>query len=382
MHYQEYYVIKVLSLHWGFSVGGIGKYASIIDTVSNFRDVNIKSLCILSTKKQIDHKTLDELEDKELLYYKGLLDFLWVSKLREYIEEYKPDIVITHGFNGHIIANIFLRKYQCASSYHGEYHAETYIKRILGIFYNKFTEIYIANRSIGTVCVAENSKSYLIDKGVPSNKITVIHNGIDVNDGVETGARDKLRIEWGISPSDILLGTTSRVEPIKGIKYLLNAFKELSKKYDNLKLVIIGTGSLEDVLFNTIKGTTFENRVIFTGFRDDISNCLSAIDIFVLPSLSECHSIALLEAMRAKKVIVSSDVGGNTESVRHQEEALIVPPGDFLALVKEIGRLVEEPDLAERLANQAERRFLSIFTNEIMIEKTAVWLEDVRKDKL
>jgi glycosyltransferase involved in cell wall biosynthesis len=90
--------------------------------------------------------------------------------------------------------------------------------------------------------------------------------------------------------------------------------------------------------------------------------------------LAEYHSIALLEAMRAGKAIVATDVGGNTESVRNLKEGLIVPAADVERLVHAIDRMVIDRSLAKKLGEAARERFKDKFTEEIMVRQTAQWL--------
>ena len=226
---------------------------------------------------------------------------------------------------------------------------------------------------IGTIAVANFCKDFLIRERVNKDKVTVVHNGINDIE-VNIRKRDLLRNEWGIKDKEILLGVASRIDPVKGIAYLVDAFIHLNNIHKNIKLVVIGTGTLENKLKDKVMKSNLGNQVIFTGFRSDISACLSAMDIFVLPSLAEYHSIALLEAMRAGKPIVSTDVGGNTESVRDNEEALIVKSADALGLETALSKMVGSAELRARLSRAARQRYLDHFTEDKTIEKTESWL--------
>ena len=204
----------------------------------------------------------------------------------------------------------------------------------------------------------------------------MIHNGIsDLEQNLL--ARARLREEWGIHSGEVLVGIASRFDPIKGIAGLVDAFGRVAGNYPQAKLVLIGAGSLDDALRAQVGSLGLSDRVIFTGFRTDIAACLEAMDVFVLPSLAESHSIGLLEAMRAAKAIIATDVGGNTESVRHEQEALIVPPADGTALAAALERLFDDPALRNRLGQKARARFLDEFTVDRMLGRTAKWLERI-----
>jgi glycosyltransferase involved in cell wall biosynthesis len=283
---------------------------------------------------------------------------------------------MTHGFNGHFVARL-LRRSGChkgglVSSYHGLYHATSAGRKVLAPVFNRFTEWHI-RRTQATVVVAEDSRRYLTGKGIPGKLLEVIHNGIE-DCQCNEDARQKLRAEWMVDDHRPVVGVASRLDPVKGIEYLLTAFSRLSRKHGNAVLVVVGTGAVEKQLQAQAAGEGVGERVRFTGFRSDVAQCLCAFDIFVLPSLAEYHSIGLLEAMRAGRPIVATDVGGNTESVRDGREALIVKPADAEALESALDRLLSRDDLREQLGNAARSRFVAEFTEDVMLEKTGAWL--------
>ena len=237
-----------------------------------------------------------------------------------------------------------------------------------------FTKYYFRNWVSGISCVSEYSKKQLSKKKVDSNKITVIHNGISDAITPSPVVRYRLRREWCIDDGDILLGLACRLDRVKGISYLLDAFSKASKRIPQLKLVLIGIGPLEGILKEKVKSLGLSKKILFPGFRSDVGDCLFAIDIFILPSLKENHSISLLEAMRAQRPIIVTDVGGNTESVRNEKEALVVPPADVNSLTNAIERLATTETLRNRLARAAYSRFQREFTAEKALKKTAEWM--------
>ncbi len=284
---------------------------------------------------------------------------------------------MTHGFNGHAVVMLLRTLGRCPypliASYHGEYHAGTRTRRFVEPLFNRLTHHVLRRRVVGALLVDEFSKVFLCRKGVPESRLTVIHNGIpDIAHSFAAGQR--LRALWGVPPESFLLGTTSRLDPVKGVEYLLSAVRDLRESHPSLRVVIVGSGPAEQSLRKESIRLGLSSTVVFAGFRSDVSNCLSAFDAFVLPSLMECHSIGLLEAMRAARPIVATTVGGNTESVRHELEALVVPPADAASLAIAIARLLESPKLCEHLRTSARERFLAEFTAEKAARSTAQWL--------
>lgn len=369
-------MLKILSIHWGLSIGGVGKYAVLIERTEGYADVEVHSLCILNRDRQIDQASVDALQHKTVLWRRSLWDLSWVEHAVSLLESWRPDLIMSHGFNGHFIASILRYKSGLAvpriCSYHGEYHATTPLRYLTGIVYGVYTHNYIRNSVISVVAVAEYCGQFLSEHGVDPTKITVIHNGIEDKE-LATDGRGELRAEWAIEDSDILIGVASRVDPVKGIRYLIDAFKDISVRHPQARLVVVGTGTLDKELKEGVDSIGLSDRVIFAGFRTDMDRCFAAFDIFALPSLAEYHSIGLLEAMRAGKAIVATSVGGNTESVRDGEEALIVPPADSKALVRALDRLLSDKALTKKLSAAAQNRFQGEFTIDQMLRKTADW---------
>ena len=373
--------IDVLSIHWGFSIGGVREYALLLEDVSRHAPVAIQSLLILGKNWDYDKKKIKRL-NANIIAINSRFDFSWVIPVAKFFKELQPDLILTHGFNGHAIAlvaklfNISKDNFVC--TYHGSYHATTYFRKLLQPLFNLFTEYFIRNYALSCATVSLFTKRYLIKKRVAKDKIEIIHNGLH---SVESGSfsRGQLRKKWGVLEDEILVGVTSRLDPVKGISYILKAFKRIEKLQINLKLVIIGSGSDLKNLKSLSSKLGLTKTVLYAGYRSDIDRCLEALDIYVLPSLFEYHSIALLEAMRAGKAIIATGVGGNTESVRDQKEALIVPPADVDRLAEAIIKLAMDSVLRTKLGNAAKARFVKKFTADIMAKKTADWVMQCAK---
>jgi len=372
--------VKLLSLYWGYSLGGVGKYAVLLDSSKRFAPVEIRHLCIRGRDWLTDEQTLGLL-GAHTLWIRSRADLSWIKALAGCIRAEQPDLIMTHGFNGHFVVQIMrlLGAYtgEVVCSYHGQYHATTRVREYIAPLFNTFTEWYI-RRAMSTVAVAAYTKHYLEEKGVEPARIEVIHNGVPDIQPV-LADRAGYRREWGIGDNDTVIGVASRLDPVKGIEYLLSAFARLVERHENIFLALVGTGTLEDDLRKQAISLGVDSRVRFIGFRQDVAGCLNAFDIFALPSLAEYHSIGLLEAMRAGKAIVSTDVGGNTESVRDEEEALVVPPADVERLETAMERLLTDERLRCKLSENARARFLDKFSEDVMLRNTGAWLSHCAK---
>lgn len=371
--------MRVLSIYWGLAFGGVAQYAVNLQRLCGRVPLQLRSLCILPEGRDVDQRVLDSL-DSIVIRVSSVFDLSWVPKVRKVVQEENLDCVLSHGFNGHLVSLVSTMRMQPPirrlASYHGSYHPNTPIRRLLAPFYDGFTNWFLAKKANAIVSVAECCVTALIGHGVPASKFTVIHNGIpDLTH--ESNNRDAIRQEWGFDETHLLIGVASRLVKIKGVDALIKSFAQAERKQKNMRLVIIGDGSQRESLQQLAITLGVESAVTFVGIRNDIPDCLSALDVFALPSLSEAHSIGLLEAMRAGKAIVATDVGGNTETVRDKEEALIVNAGDCNGLSAALSRLANDAQLRDRLGDAAYKRFHEKFMEDAMLEKTASWLMQV-----
>ena len=142
------------------------------------------------------------------------------------------------------------------------------------------------------------------------------------------------------------------------------------KHIGDVRLILVG--SAEENYLKKIKALCNElgisNRVVFISYRDDIPSLLKAIDILVLPTLTEGFSRIILEAMAAQKPVVATNVGGNTEAVVDGETGYIVPPGDSLALAARINELVEDKKKRTKMGQAGRKRVESRFAIRLNVE--------------
>ncbi len=369
--------LRVLSLYYSFAPGGASTYGLLLNRVPEFAPIVLRHLCILSAKWRCDRAALERLNAIEV-HTGSRFRLAWLRQVAVQVKAFRPDLLLTHGHNGHAVA--LLLRYACgirvpaAASYHGPYFGSSSARKAVAPAYNFLTDSFLRYRAIGVASVSEFSRTRLVDRGVPKGRITVIHNGLEVRGAYIAQSRDSLRKEWGVEEADFVIGTVARLEPIKGIEILIEAFARLVCGRSDLRLVIVGSGSHERNLKALVERFGLFRSVTFAGHRPDVDACLAAFDVFVLPSLAENHSIALLEAMRAGKAIAATDVGGNRESVRDRREAFLVNAGDAGALTDIMRELLDNDCARVALGEAAAKRFRNEFTVEQMIRRTADWL--------
>ncbi len=222
------------------------------------------------------------------------------------------------------------------------------------------------------IAICETMKEILVNSyGMPSEKIVVIYNGIDVAT-VKTplSGRDGLMREFGIAEGSLIVTTVGRLTAQKGHIYLLRAVEKLLAEYPSIVLLLVGDGPLKGPIGAEIKKRNLVAAVRMTGFRDDFRDILAITDIFVFPSLNEGLSYILLEAMAAGNPVVATDVGGNKELVVDGQTGHIVSPGDVDGLRTALEALISDKKVRRAMGEQGRQKIKTSFSAERMFQKT------------
>ena len=205
------------------------------------------------------------------------------------------------------------------------------------------THVYAVSRAVGQAT---------LEFGFPSNRLLLFYNAVDP-ERFRSAAGGPLRQVWQIPAGTPLIGCVSRLSSRKGQDDLLRAAALLREQGLIFRLAFIGAGRLEGELKELCRSLGLEDRVIFTGHRDDIPAVLAALDVVVQPSVSEPGPTSVLEAMAAGKPIIATASGGLPELIADGERGLLVPVHDPEALARALARLLRDPELGTRLAAAA-----------------------------
>jgi len=230
---------------------------------------------------------------------------------------------------------------------------------------------YRLNRwTIGLVdcvtAVSANVRDFCISHiGLPADKLVVIYNGVELP-AAPLASTIEVRAELGLPPGGPVIGAVSRLDPVKGVSVLIEAFAQVDEVY----LAVIGGGPERASLASLAGSLGVANHIRWTGHRRDVSRCLPAFDLFVQPSLHEGLPNAVLEAMVAGLPVVATAVGGTPEVVVDGVTGLLVPPRDPDALAEAIACLLRDPDLRCKMGQMGRERVAQSFTVERMVEQT------------
>jgi glycosyltransferase involved in cell wall biosynthesis len=162
-----------------------------------------------------------------------------------------------------------------------------------------------------------------------------------------------LRREYGIAPSDPVIGAVTRFFPSKGIRYLVDAFADVAKQLPDARLVLVGQGPEEDALRQRSRELGIEQRVIFAGFQREAHLFAGMFDVAVVPSLEEGFGLVALESLALGVPVIASRRGGLPDIVIDGETGILVEPMQPDAIRDAILRILGDPDLHRRMSAAA-----------------------------
>jgi glycosyltransferase involved in cell wall biosynthesis len=240
------------------------------------------------------------------------------------------------------------------------------------------------NYARAIIAVSNAVRHHLVNQGLPPERITVIHNGVDLRAFSRAAGGAEVGQHWGIPEAGTpppsrarggegaVLVTVGRLAPAKGHRDLLHALAVLvlaDSRWREVRLLIVGAGALLSELRHEAQRLGLAERVVFVGFHRDVLPFLQAADIFVLPSTQEGLSLSALEAMAMSKPVVACRVGGTPEVVVDGQTGLLVSPGRPAELAGALERLLSHPEEAKAMGAAGQQRVREAFDLEQMVTK-------------
>jgi glycosyltransferase involved in cell wall biosynthesis len=287
------------------------------------------------------------------------------------IKEHKIDLVHAHEYKTDLVALALAWKtgvvpLATAHGWTGQSSRET------KLYYP--ADKWLLARYPRVVAVSTDIKNELMRYGAKAERVTVILNSIDPDAfRRDDSRRDGVRAKIGLSPGDIAIGAVGRIEQQKRFDVLLDAVQPLMAERPDVRLVIVGDGSLLADIKARASALGLSDRCLFLGHRTDIAELHHTFDLFVQSSEYEGTPNAVLEAMAMETPSVVTDVGGTRELAFDGEHCWLVPSRDVPALRAAIADALAHPAEARTRAAAARRRV----ETDLSFEKRTRRLEDI-----
>jgi L-malate glycosyltransferase len=248
--------------------------------------------------------------------------------------------------------------------------------RSIGIWKKRIHYIsgpFIFNRADLILANSKEVRNYMVkNEGIREDLIEIVYNGLDTAkyEDVRNGVDRANNIEkMGIPKDAFVIGCVANLSIQKDHKTLLAAAKRTLELHKNIYFLLVGDGVLRNMLENEARMIGIEDRIIFAGQRKDINKMLACMDIFVLTSIREGLSNALLEAMASGLPAIVTRIGGNIETIEDGRSGFLFDVGDDKKLAELINILYEKNDLRKQMGEFNKNRVRNIFNMDAHIKR-------------
>jgi glycosyltransferase involved in cell wall biosynthesis len=221
------------------------------------------------------------------------------------------------------------------------------------------------------VCaVSADLGRHLEAEGFAAGQLEVVTNGIDPGELPTEALRREARASLGLDNRAFVVGTAGRLNAVKDIPTLIDAFRQVAAVRPEAHLVVVGDGP-ERVALESAANAAAPGRVHFAGHRTDVRQQMAGFDVYVSSSVFEGVSLTILEAMAAGRPVVATGVGGTPEVVVHGATGLLVPPRDPSRLAQALQDVAADRERARAMGLAGRSRVCETFTFDRMVSRYA-----------
>jgi glycosyltransferase involved in cell wall biosynthesis len=346
--------VRVCYMAHAFAVGGAEEM--VLNLVRHLPDRFEPTVCCINQAGPIGEEIRKTGTPVAVLGLTPGLRHPWdVAGIRRYLRETKPAIVHTFLLTASLYGRL-------AAILEG---VPIVIGTEVNIYERKRRHHILAERMLMSktdrVIVSANSvRDFYVDQiHADPRSIDVVYNAVDWKAIQPSKPRDQVRASLGLAPNAKVAGVIARLTEQKGHRFLFQALT--TPALADVQLVVVGDGELRDALKAEVQDLGIASRVHFLGARRDLGDLLSAMDVFVMPSLWEGLPLSMILAMGAAMPVVATEVAGIPEIVVDGETGWLVPAGNSLALATALADVFRDRPRAARIGTAASAFVLPRF---------------------
>jgi glycosyltransferase involved in cell wall biosynthesis len=225
------------------------------------------------------------------------------------------------------------------------------------------------------VFVCEKQRRHWLKRGLFGRRNRVIYNGVDLEHWQPVNAA-ALRRALGFQPEDYVIGLSAVLRPEKNAVQLVEAVARLVQRGIPARALFIGDGPDRGAVQERSRALGIEDRVVISGFQQDVRPFLSACDVVTLTSFTEAFSLAAIEAMALGRPVVHAEVGGAAEMIHSGHDGWLFPVGDTATLVDRLAAAAD-PVARARMGENARATVVQRFSERAMVERYEETLEEI-----
>ncbi len=319
----------------------------------------------------------ESIDDLELFPIASLLrriapidDLKAMASLRKTIRRFSPDVVHTHSSKAGILGRMAARIEAVPAIVHTVHgFGFTPLQKPPVRFVFKNAEKMLARVTDHFVMVSESDRRRAAEMGmVPRDRSTVIRAGIDIGRFTGSGDGKSVRRLLGVPPDVPLITQIGNFKAQKAPLDFVRAAAAVGKRFPESWFLMVGDGPLLDSAKELARSLDIGDRLVFSGWRDDIPDVLAATTVSVLTSRHEGLPCSVVESLAAGVPVVATAVDGTVEVLRSGVNGFLAPAGDVAALTDGICAVLEDPVLRDRLVNSATMG-LEEFDRDLMVRR-------------
>lgn len=354
-------MVKKKILHIAQSAGGVAEYLYMF--LKNWRNENYEHILIVSQDYQ---KQLDRFK----LYTSNIYivpmtreinpksDIQAIFKIKKILKQIEPDIVYLHSSKAGAIGRIALAfNFETKILYnaHGWYFNAQISNKKKMLF--AIIERILAVKTDKIINISKSEyESALKYKIASKKKMCIIENGIDFTKFENSDKyRKETRIKYHIRDNEIVIGVVGRLSEQKDPMTMIKAFELVNKENKNTKLMYVGSGNLEEEVKQYAKEKNILDKVIVTGWVNNVEQYIPAFDIAVLPSKWEGFGLVLIEYMACNKPIVATKVGGIQDIIKDKKNGYLLECKNFPKLANRIENLIQRKEISPKFIEENKK---------------------------
>src|SRR5258708_12593895 len=353
------------------SVDGMERHLLTLLPALKARGLNVHLWILVEADKPLDAYA-EEMRGlgvpAEQIIIKRDFDPVLIWKLIRKIRRGAFDAVHTHLIHADLHAVLAARLARVRHIFFSAHNNDSFRRRLPV----RLVQAWLWRKVESGIAISEALRQFVISvEFAPPNKAYTVHYGLDpMTIKPATHAREALCRELGLEPGAVIIGSLCRLTRQKGIRYAIQAFREVITLHPNAHLVIWGDGPLRETLKQEVQTAGLEAHIHFLGWRSDAHSLLAAYDVLLMPSLWEGFGLVALEPMALARPIAASRFTALPEIVEHGETGYLVPPADPGALAQCLNGLIADPERRRQLGDNGRRRLESTFSVDKMVEGT------------
>lgn len=355
-------MIRVLNVQETIGSGGVERLRLSLAKRLDKSRFELKIICTFIIGNIANEIRENGVEVIEIGRFKSIFDYRQHHKVLKVIRDFKPHILHGAVFEGVTMAavNGFIAKVPVVIIEEtSDPQNRSWKGNLLMKFFSSFSDKVIA--------VSPGVSEYLFDKlNLPSNKVTLINNGVAMPRLVPKKEIATTRLALGIQPDEIVVGSVGRMlhDEHKRFSDLIRVIPLLKERGLSVKLLLVGDGPEESQYTTLATELGIVSQVIFCGYQSDIAKYYRIMDIFSLVSAYEAFGLVVAEAMLNKVPVVATKVGGIKYIVEDAKTGFLVEPYNIQQIADKITLLCVNEQLRKEMGEKGYQRAMVEYTEE------------------